>query len=74
MNKINIAVDKYRDLILEAERYIWENPETGYKELKTSAYMAKKFRELGYDVKEYTAVDMFPRTTHCECVALLTKK
>ena len=44
------AVDKNRQLILDAERYIWKNPETGYKEYKTSAYMAEKFTELGYDL------------------------
>ena len=62
MNKINLilrkgiimnknlinAVEKHTDLILEAQNYIWANPETGYREEKTSAYMAKKFRELGY--------------------------
>lgn len=50
MKDISRAVDKYRELILEAERYIWANPETGYKEVKTSAYMEKKFRELGYEL------------------------
>ena len=45
-----MAVDKHRKLILDTERYIWKNPETGYKEVKTSAYMAEKFRELGYDL------------------------
>ena len=48
MEYINDAVEKYRDLILSAERYIWQNPETGYKEYKTSAYMAKEFEKLGY--------------------------
>ena len=46
-NVIN-AVEKYRSLILEAERYIWKNPETGYKEYKTSKYLAEKFEALGY--------------------------
>lgn len=50
MEKLNLAVEKYTDKILEAERYIWKNPETGYKEFKTSAYMEKAFRELGYDL------------------------
>ena len=50
MKNIDRAVEKYRDLILEAERYIWDNPETGYKEYKTSAYMEEKFRELGYEL------------------------
>ncbi len=40
----------------------------------TLARDCKIFAELGYAVKEYTAVDMFPRTTHCEAVALLIKK
>lgn len=44
------AVDKNRQLILDAERYIWLNPETGYKEFKTSKYMQEKFVQLGYDV------------------------
>ena len=45
---INNSVDKYRELILEAERHIWKTPETGYKEYKTSAYMAEQFEALGY--------------------------
>ncbi|MBQ7120057.1 MAG: amidohydrolase [Oscillospiraceae bacterium] len=48
MQNISNAVDKYRDLILEAERYIWKNPETGYKEVKTSKYLAEQFEKLGY--------------------------
>ncbi len=47
---INRAIDKHEKLILDAERYIWQNPETGYKEVKTSSYMAEKFRELGYEL------------------------
>lgn len=50
MKQNNLAVEKYTDLILEAERYIWRNPETGYKEFKTSAYMAQAFRKLGYQL------------------------
>ena len=46
----NSAVEKHRQLILETERYIWKNPETGYKEVKTSAYMADVFTRLGYDL------------------------
>ena len=50
INNINTAVEKHRELILDAERYIWKNPETGYKEYKTSKYMAEKFKELGYEL------------------------
>ena len=39
----------------------------------TLARDCKIFSELGYAVKEYTAVDMFPRTTHVETVALLCR-
>lgn len=42
------AVNKHRDLILEAERYIWKHPETGYREVKTSKYMEDAFEKLGY--------------------------
>lgn len=50
MNELMKAVEKHTEKILEAERYIWKNPETGYKEFKTSAYMEKSFEELGYDI------------------------
>lgn len=48
--KIKKAVEKYRDLIIDAQNFIWANPETGYKEYKTSQYMEAEFKKLGYDV------------------------
>ena len=48
VEKISASVEKHRQLILDAERYIWKNPETGYKEFKTSKYLAEKFESLGY--------------------------
>jgi len=42
------ALEKHRSLILDAERYLWQNPETGYKEVKASAYLAERFESLGY--------------------------
>ena len=48
MKDITKAVEKHRKLILDAERYIWQHPETGYKEFKTSAYLAEQFEKLGY--------------------------
>ncbi|MBQ9131900.1 MAG: amidohydrolase [Clostridia bacterium] len=50
MKDISVAVERYRKLILEAERHIWSTPETGYREVKTNAYMAEKFREMGYEL------------------------
>ena len=50
MQKLISAVEKNKQLIFDAESYIWKNPETGYKEVKTSNYLAQKFTELGYEL------------------------
>ena len=50
MKKLTDAVQKYEKLILDTERFIWKNPETGYKEYKTSKYMADTFKSLGYEL------------------------
>ena len=47
-NAINRAVDAHRDLILDALSYIGDHPETGYREVKTSAYLEERFEALGY--------------------------
>ena len=64
MSNVSANVDKHRGLILDAERYIWENPETGYREWNTHRYLAEKYRALGYDIVEagnipgfYTDID-----------------
>jgi amidohydrolase len=44
------ALENHRSLILETERYVWKNPETGYKEVKTSKYLENIFRDLGYEL------------------------
>lgn len=44
------AVEKNRQLILDAQEYIWAHPETGYREWETSKYMEDAFRKLGYDL------------------------
>ena len=46
------GVEAYQDTILAAERHIWKNPESGYREWKTHAYLKEKFEELGYTVIE----------------------
>lgn len=50
MKELNLAVEKHTQLILDAERYIWAHPETGYKEFETTAYMADVFKKLGYEL------------------------
>jgi amidohydrolase len=52
MEKLYTAVDKNRQLILDAERQIWKTPETGYKEFKTNAYMIECFEKLGYTLQK----------------------
>ena len=44
------AVDQHRQMIFDAERYIWKHPETGYREVNTSKYMEEKFESMGYDL------------------------
>ena len=58
------AVEKYKDMILEAERHIWKNPEPGYREWKTHAYLKEKYEAFGYKLVEagnipgfYTDID-----------------
>lgn len=64
MENIHAAVEKHRERILTAERFLWAHPETGYREFETSKYMADAFRSLGYDITEaegltgfYTVID-----------------
>ena len=39
----------------------------------TLARDIKIFGDIGYKLIEYTPCDLFPRTSHCECCALLSK-
>ena len=62
--KINQAVEKHSQMILDAERHIWKNPETGFREWKTHAYLKEKYESLGYTLHEagnipgfYTDID-----------------
>lgn len=48
MEKLKLLVDQHRERILQSFAYFWKNPETGYREVKTAAYLAKEFEKLGY--------------------------
>lgn len=50
MDKYRVYTEKHRDLILNAFDYIWKNPETGYREWKTHAYLEEAFAKLGYEL------------------------
>lgn len=58
------TVDSYRDLILKTLDYVWKNPETGYREWKTTKFLEDVFEYLGYDLVKpgdipgfYTVID-----------------
>ena len=57
--RLQDRIDKYADAVLSAERYLWKNPEPGYKEFKTNAYMLDLFKRLGYDVVEAEGITGF---------------
>ena len=48
-------VAKYESLIYDTADYIWKNPETGYREWKTSAYMEEHFGVEAGDVSGFYA-------------------
>ena len=52
LDNILQSVEAYQDIILAVERHIWRNPESGYREWKTHAYLKAKYEELGYTVTD----------------------
>lgn len=48
INLIKNEVKKYESQMRDGLKYLWENAETGYREVKSSSYMAKVFEDLGY--------------------------
>ena len=46
------VINEYEQMILNAERHIWNNPETGYREYKTTEYLISQFKKLGYEEKD----------------------
>ncbi len=53
------AIENSRDTVLEAERWIWKNPETGYREWKTHRYLKEQYEKLGYVLKEFGNIPGF---------------
>lgn len=53
------CVEKHRSEILETERYIWQHPETGYREWGTSEYLSEKFTAMGYRLKKPDSIPGF---------------
>ena len=64
MRDISNFIEKQQNLIFEAADFIWKHPETGYREVVTSEYLAEQFEKLGYDIVKaeeitgfYTIID-----------------
>lgn len=50
--KIEETVKSLKLQILKDKEYLWNNPEAGLKEIKTSAYIQKRLKDMGYkDIK-----------------------
>jgi len=57
-------VDHHRQMILDAERWLWAHPQTGYTEWEANTYLTEQFEALGYQLTQagnipgfYTDVD-----------------
>ena len=53
------AIEAAKDSIIETGRWLWKNPESGYREVKTSAYIVNELRKLGLEVKTDLAMTGF---------------
>ena len=60
-------IDKVAELNLKEIVYISCNPSTFARDVKL-------FSEKGYVLKKLQAVDMFPQTSHIECVGLIERR
>ncbi|MBQ6680285.1 MAG: amidohydrolase [Lachnospiraceae bacterium] len=56
--------EKHKALVLTAERYIWQHPETGFTEWNTNRYLTERFEAMGYTLTQagdipgfYTDID-----------------
>ncbi len=52
MTDLAKRAEKYRELIIDAQNYIWQNPETGYREWKTTKYLEEHYEKLGYTLNK----------------------
>lgn len=53
IEKIKAAIDSRKNEIINFGDRIFDNPETGFKEFKTSAFAAEKFRGLGLEIQQF---------------------
>jgi len=46
---VNDSIGQHRERMIDVTDFIWKNPETGYREWKTSKFLHAQFVELGYE-------------------------
>ena len=46
--KLTALVDKHAKAVLEAERWLWAHPQTGFTEWQAHGYLTNRFAALGY--------------------------
>ena len=59
LSAVKETIAQNADALKEVGEHIWKNPEPGYREEKTSDYLAGKFEELGLTVKRNLALTGF---------------
>ncbi len=52
-------IENHKQVILDAERHIWKNPESGFREWKTHAYLKAQCEALGYKLVEFGDIPGF---------------
>ncbi|MBQ4528838.1 MAG: amidohydrolase [Clostridia bacterium] len=64
IDKIINSVYKHREKILKVLDFMWDNPESGFREWKANSLMIEEFEKLGYDLVKaenipgfYTVID-----------------
>ncbi len=58
-NAVKAAIEKQRDFLCSIGTHIWNNPEPGFREEKTSAYLVGILKSLGLEVKTGLAMTGF---------------
>ena len=52
-------MQKFKDIMYASERYIWEHPQTGFKEWDAHNYLKEKFADMGFALKEAGSIPGF---------------
>ncbi len=48
--QITAMAEKHKQLMFDAERFIWTHPQTGYTEWEAHEYLKERFEKLGYEL------------------------